>query len=261
MSENRDEDSDDSPPEHSEYQSSSLAEDGHKVLRRCAACGSADMAPEAAFDGTTIGSSHEHGLDYRCPACGAQAQIPDSGTIFMGGVYTLFWGAIGVWALWSGPLWYLRHIGYFTSEFDLPLMVFDAFFIVFTLAVAAFAAWFIWLVLVKPARTLMRHPVTGETGEKSPADEAASSATRRGALLSLFVYPAVLWVPLIATIWVLDQAGVDVRANDFAAYAALAILLAAAAALAKWLNARTDLMIVGMVLWLAGFVGLVFWWG
>ncbi|MBZ0215228.1 MAG: hypothetical protein K8F25_01625, partial [Fimbriimonadaceae bacterium] len=150
------------------------------------------MKPKATFTGTGMAASTQGGLIYRCPQCGVEAKISDSGALFMGLVYSLFWGSAGLWAFVSGPLWYARHASYFSTD-DLTFLLFDMVVIVFCIGVMALSGWIVWSFLLGPAITILLHPVTGENRVKTDRETAQSKLDRRTALLSLFVYPLLLW--------------------------------------------------------------------
>jgi len=234
-----------------------LPVDGHLEYRKCAACGHTKMTAQSAFSGTTMGDSHEHGLTYKCPDCGSVVDISDSGTFFMGAVFSLFWIAVGTWAFYAGPLWYLRHLSYF-DDYDPAFILLDAGTIILSVGAIAFSIWTVWISLLKPAIINLRHPVTGENRPKTSSEEGKERITRRTAILSLLVYPIVLWAMFLGIYWLLDALGFDIRGNDFYKYAGALVVLSIGAMLSRRLGANLGFMFVGMAIWLGVFVTALF---
>jgi len=238
-----------------------LPEGAQFAFRKCARCGNREMAPEAAFAKSGFAFAVEQGLVYACPQCGASAKILNAGGLFMGAVYSLFWGAAGLWAFVDGPLWYARHISYFSSDNVASYILLDVGVIVFSIAVMALSGWVIWSFLLSPLTTRLSHPVTGENRSKTDQETARAGRGRRNALLSLFVYPLALWVPLLVLLWVLDASGVDLHENKFVAYVGFGAVLGLAAPVGRALGANVAFTLVGMVIWLAVMVGVIFTFG
>ena len=238
-----------------------LPEDTHVQFRRCATCGAEDMRPETSFVGSGLGGSSEHGLTYKCESCGAEAKILDSGAFFMGTLYSLFWIAITGWALYEGPLWYIRHPNYFSGDYSLSFLPLDAGVILLSLAVAAFTGWFIWISLLGPLKTLIRHPVTGENRVQSAEEAAGRTRSKRAAFLSFFVYSLLLWAPLVGVFWALDAMGVDVQGNDVLTYGAVGAVLGLIVVLGRRYGANVGYAVAGMAFWLAVFIAVIFTYG
>lgn len=247
----------DEAEERSEFTTTELPEDAHMEYRRCKACGNNEMAPKASFAADGLTGTTEHGLQYKCPECGAEVKISDSGAIFMGAVYSLFWGAVGLWAFYEGPLWYLGNLSYFKTD-DIVFMVMDIGVVLFTSAVAAFSVWIIWTFLLKPVKIMLQHPVTSQNRERTQEENAGVTGNRRSALLSLFVYPLFIWVPVLALFWVVDAVGINIRDNEFIAYGTFGLVIAAAYPVGKRLGANPYYTFIGMALWMGAFVALIF---
>ncbi len=241
------------------YTHKSLPAGGHVQYRKCAACGATDMAPISAFAGTGTGGASETGLEYKCGTCGSEVKIADTGAFFMGGVYSLFWGAVSYWAFTQGILWYIRHPGYF-SDYRLSFLPLDLATIGLALGVIALTGWLFWTFLLGPLKALLAHPVTTESRAKTPEETAEVGRSRRSALLSFFVYPLFLWVPFLGIVWALDAMGVNLRDNEFMTYGGGGIVLALLAVLGKRFGANALYAFIGMVFWLAVFVTVIFTW-
>ncbi len=239
------------------YASSGMPEDGHIQFRKCAVCGCQEMKPTSSFKGTTIGSAGEQGLVYDCPECGKQVKISDSSALVTGVFYSLFWGAVGLWAFHSGPYWYLIHLGYFSAD-NLSFLLFDIVAILFYLAVIGFSGWIIWTFLIGPVKTLAQHPVTKENRMQSHAEVEDVQKSRRSALVSFFLYPLFLWAVLLGVFWALDAAGFDLRENEFIAYTGFGVMLAIGGMVAKRTGLNFTLAFFGMILWLAILITAIF---
>jgi hypothetical protein len=216
------------------------------------------MEPVSRFAGRDLGFSADRGLNYLCANCGSRTKIWDRGALFMGSIYSLFWSAVGVWAFLQGPYWYLRHISYFGGDYQLSFLVLDVGIILLSLATLAFSGWVLWTCLFSRLHVLVQYPVTSESRRKTREERVAEGEILRGALLSIFVYPILLWIPLLGLFWVFDAVGFDIQGNDFAKYAGIAIVLGLAVSLANRYGVSMVYSFVGMVLWLAIFVTVIF---
>ena len=246
------------PDDASSYEFLDISDDAHMRFRKCAACGHQRMKPIAAFAGDTMGTSSETGLAYACPDCEAEVMIPDSGGVFMGLIYSLFWGAVALFVFWQGPLWYIRHWSYMSADDGIGYLLIDFLIILLGLAVIGFCIWVIWLFLLRPLKTLILHPVTGENRTQSVEETAAAGTSRRNWLISLLVLPLLAWVPLLGILWGLDAVGLDLHDNKLPGYAALGAVLVLVAMAGKRFGSKPALTMIGMVLWLGVIVAAIF---
>ncbi len=242
----------------SQYIYTDQIEGGHIKFRKCAACGAREMRPNAAFVGEGLGGATEHGLNYTCPNCKTQVKIWDLGAFFMGSIYSLFWGAAGAWVFHQGPLWYMRHLSYFSNDYKLWYLPLDIGTILLSLAIVAFSSWIIWTYLLFPLKILLQHPVTGENRDKTRQERVDVSTNLRSALASFFLYSLLMWIPLIGVFWGLDIIGIDVQDNEFVKYTSIAVLLGLVVTAGKHLGVNVIYAFVGMVFWLAIFVAIIF---
>jgi hypothetical protein len=216
------------------------------------------MSAESNFIGTGQYGASEQGQKFVCPNCATEVDIRNSGSLFMGIVYSLFWSAVGLWAFIKGPLWYIQHAGYFGDEYGIKFHILDVVTIVLALVAMGFSSWAVWAFLLRPVVDHIKFPVVGETREKTPDEKKRQSKGRRNALLSLFVYPLAVWVPLLGSFWALDAVGVDIRDDGWVQYVALFALLGLIYSLSRRIGVNAYFVFVGMVIWLAAFVALVF---
>ncbi|PLX45319.1 MAG: hypothetical protein C0605_01145 [Hyphomicrobiales bacterium] len=229
---------------------------GHVLFRKCAACGSSDMAPETDFADSGAAGITDRGQIYLCPDCGARAPIRQPEAVFAGAVLSLFWAAIGYWAFTQGPLWYGRHFPIFIDKgFDLYLLM-DAGALLFYTLLLALSGWMIWQDLVQPVLIRLGHPASRESRTLTPGEQAHRRGSRRGAVLDFFVYSLLAWAPLIGLMLLLEWFGVDLHGE-----AGQFIMMALAFGGIMTLGRLRPLIFFGMVLWLAVFVAIVFWAG
>lgn len=242
----------------SEYVETELPKDSHIQLRRCTRCGAEDMKPKSSFVGTGLGGQNDRGLVYHCSSCGAEARVPDLGGLFMGALYSLFWGAVALFAIHQGPYWYIRHFEFLTYDDSLLYLVFDIAVNLFALAVVALSVWIIWTFFFKPAITLIKHPVVGENRARTEDEVADNRKSWRASLISFFILPLFLWAPLFGAIWLLDAAGVNVRENKSIILVCLVGLLGVVAVYGKRYRASAIYAFLGMAFWMAIFVWALF---
>ncbi len=231
---------------------------GHLKFRKCANCGSLDMTPDMSFHGTGLDGATDHGLNYKCPNCHKEIQIKDSGALFMGAMYSLFWGAVAYWVFLKGPYWYIKHASIILdNDFVLSYFLADVFVVLLSLAIIFFSTWIVWTFLLGPLTVLLQYPITHENRERSEKERSLKKSTRTKALVSFFILPLALWFVLIAIIWGLDFAGIDVR-EGFVKYVAIIGLLGFIGLLSKRIGANAIYAFVGMAFWLAIFLFVVF---
>ena len=216
------------------------------------------MRPVSRFAGSQLGNSADYGLNYQCPECGVEAKIWDSGALFMGGVFSLFWGIIGFYAFYSGILWYLFNFFDLDYKDGIDLFLLDFISVLFYLAVVAFSCWTVWENLIKPLKILMQYPVTVENRSKSLEEVCLDKKSKQQALLSFFVYSLFLWVALLGTFWLLDYLGVAIQENEFIKYAAVGVIFSLVFTLNKRYGGNIVYIFVGMVFWLMLFVTAIF---
>ncbi len=216
------------------------------------------MKAESHFVATGQYGQGDQGQKYICPDCGTEVLIRDSGSLFMGVVYSLFWSAVGLWALIKGPIWYIQHSGYFSGDYGIDLLLFDGFVVLLALAVAAFSCWIVWTFLLKPLRDRVRFPIVGEIRERTETERKSLATERRDAVLSLLVYPLGIWIVLIGLSWGLETLDVNIKISDTAKFIGVGLLLAGIFALANKIGIRAYYFFVGLVFWLAIIVLLIF---
>jgi len=216
------------------------------------------MAPGSRFGGTGFQESVDQGVEYQCPQCGAKVPIRDTGALLSGGLISAFWLAIGGWALWAGPLWYLRNARYFAGENDFDLYLFDGILSLLAVGVFAVACWYAWTEFLAPLRNVRRHPVAGRLREPTADERREQSRARRTLVLSVLVLPLGLWAVLLVAIWLLSLTGLDLRENTAVKYIAVAVLVGAVFSLGRKSRINAPLLMAGMAGWLAVFVAVIF---
>ena len=241
-----------------EYETREIADDDHMDFRRCRSCGCEEMRAETTFRSTGLTASTDNGLNYECPQCGAQVRIRNGASIFLGAVISLFWGAVGIWAFWSGPLWYIQHFSYHSEGYGFPLLLIDIVFFLLGLGVFALGMWTVWSFFVAPMLVFLRHPVVGQNRSLTTSEITTRTRARRDMLLSLLAYPMVLWAFLIGILWTLDAVGLNAADNAAVKTALVGGLLGGVYLLARRIGVNAFFMFVGMVIWLVVFVAVVF---
>jgi hypothetical protein len=246
------------PTEPDDWVKTAIEDGSHIQYRKCAACGSQDMAPVELFHGQGLNSLTEYGVEYRCPDCVAQVPVRAPGALLAGGVYAFFWGAIGIWAFYQGPLWYYQHFAYFLEEYNTSFILLDLGAMAFYCGLIALALWIAWKDMYVPLKIWIQHPVTRENRAKSSEETAASALNLRMALMSLLVFPLLVWAVLLGAFWLLDAFGFDLRDNAFVKFAGMAFIFGASAAIGKRFNTNRALVFLGMVIWLVVFITILF---
>ncbi|MBL4786627.1 MAG: hypothetical protein JKY49_14510 [Cohaesibacteraceae bacterium] len=233
---------------------------GHVQLRHCAKCNCNEMKPVSAFSEEGLGGLTEHGMDFRCPQCNFEVEIPQTSSLFVGALIAVFWVAVGVWQFVEGPLWYAT-----TYEFILQsswdLLIMDALYLLFTLAVIGLSGWTCWHFLLQPLNLLRLHPVTGENRPWSHDEQFANSKRRRRRLLEFLFWPALFFGALLGVYWALDFTGFDIRDNDLVKYGAAAVVFTGAAITVRSLKLNAAMIFLGVVFWFAVVIGMVFYLG
>ena len=217
------------------------------------------MVPISQFRDASLGGITSFGHNYECSQCGAQVDIRAGSSLVSGGFIGLIAAIIGWWALNSGPIWYATHLSYFSIEdYRFSMMALDLLAILFYSFVAIFAAWLVWIEFVQPVKTRLLHRTTGENRAKSKAENTAQSKSRKKTLASFFIFPFLVYIPLIAGIWLLDAGGIDIRGNELYKFLAITGVFAGAMLLAKRFRIEFSLVFFGMVFWMAILVTAIF---
>jgi hypothetical protein len=130
-------------------------------------------------------------------------------------------------------------------------------FVLYSL-VAIYGVWSLWSEIISPIKTIVQHPVTGENRKMNDQETAASKKSGTMQLSAFFLFPLVVYIPLLGGIWLLDTAGIDVRKDEIYKFIVLAGTFAFAIFLAKRFKVEFGLVFFGMVFWMAAFVGVIF---
>jgi hypothetical protein len=233
--------------------------DPYFKFRRCKVCASKDMAPvgfyrEEGMDGIT-----SFGQLYECPQCQAQVKIRAISAFIAGTFMALFGAAIFWWGFTSGPLHYATSIGsdYFI-DFEFYFLIFDIIAFLFYTAIAAAGAWLVWSELYVPLRDVFTHPITHLSRDKTSEEQIASKRLRRMSLISFFIFPFVIYLPLIGAFLILDKLGMDVRDSYLAKIMAMGGLIGGTILLAKRFKVEPVLVFIGMAFWMIALIIFIF---
>ena len=217
------------------------------------------MEPVSAIRETGFIAMTTFGQVYRCPECNAEVKIRAPASIVTGSIFAAFVAAIGWLAFVNGPYWYVTNLSYFSLEsYEFHMIFIDLLIFVLYSLVAIYAVWSLWSEIISPIKTIAQHPVSGENRAMNDEETVHSNKSRTMQLSAFFLFPLVVYVPLLGGIWLLDIAGIDVRNNEIYKFVVLAGTFAFAIFLAKRFKVEFGLVFFGMVFWMAAFVGLIF---
>lgn len=217
------------------------------------------MIASVQISGDDSPGGTEKGQMFTCPDCATEVQIRDIGALFVGGVISAFWLAVGYYAFIKGPLWYFRHWEYmFDDGFRVSFLLMDGFVLLLSLGAIVLSGWVSWTFLLSPLRDRALNPVVGENRKRSTNETVEIQTSRRQALMAFFVYPLAIWIPLLGVIYSLDLMNVDMRGNGIGKNALVFGLLALIYYLARRIGSRAYYAFIGMAFWLAVIVGLIF---
>ncbi|MCP4183771.1 MAG: hypothetical protein GY761_10710 [Hyphomicrobiales bacterium] len=231
----------------------------HINYRRCSNCKHDKMEPVSRISETGFIAMTTFGQVYRCPECAAEVKIRAPASIISGSIFAAFVAAIGWLAFINGPYWYATHLSYFSlNSYEFYMVFIDLLVFVLYSLVAIYGAWSLWSEIILPIKTIVLHPATGENRKMNDQETAGSKKSRNMQLLAFFLFPLVVYIPLLGGIWLLDTAGIDVRNDETYKFIMLAGTFAFAIFLAKRFKVEFGLVFFGMVFWMATVVSIIF---
>jgi hypothetical protein len=119
------------------------------------------MAAVANTKGSGPMGGSENGQLFKCPDCGTEVVIRDKAALFIGGVISAFWLAVGYWAFLKGPYWYATGFATLISgDRDTDFLIIDIFVLLLSLGAMALSVWVFWIFLLSPLRKRLRNPIS-----------------------------------------------------------------------------------------------------
>ena len=247
------------PPDDLQINDDGEDADQHVKFRRCSNCSNDQMAPVSEISETGFIAMTTFGQVYRCPQCAAEAKIRAPASIVTGSIFAIIVAAVGCLAFINGPYWYATNLSYFSlNSYEFYMVFLDLLVFVLYSLVAIYGAWSVWSEIISPIKTIVQHPVTGENRKMNDEESAGSKKSRTMQLSAFFLFPLVVYIPLLGGIWLLDTAGIDVRSDEIYKFVTLAGTFAFAIFLARRFKVEFGLVFFGMVFWMAAFVGVIF---
>jgi hypothetical protein len=231
----------------------------HTNYRRCSNCKHDKMEPVSEISETGFIAMTTFGQVYKCPECAAEVKIRAPASIVTGSIFAMIVAAVGWLAFVNGPYWYATNLSYFSlNSYEFYMVFIDLLVFVLYSLVAIYGAWSLWSEIISPIKTIVQHPVTGENRKMNDQESAGSKKSGTMQLSAFFLFPLVVYIPLLGGIWLLDTAGIDVRKDEIYKFIVLAGTFAFAIFLAKRFKVEFGLVFFGMVFWMAAFVGVIF---
>ena len=158
----------------------SIKDEKYIHFRRCSKCGNEKMASVKEYKYEKLSSLNSSGMLYACAQCNSQVKIRSISSILTGLFIALIVGAVGIWAFLEGPYWYATHWTYFDeSDFKFSFVILDLLALLFYIALICAALWLIWIELILPLVTIIRHPSTGENREQNQSEKLLLLNLRR----------------------------------------------------------------------------------
>ncbi|MFT5004655.1 MAG: hypothetical protein ACI8YI_000261 [Paracoccaceae bacterium] len=220
------------------------------------------MVASSLLSGVGSPGGTKKGQLFNCRDCDTKVLIRDKGALFLGAVISAFWLIAAYFALIKGPLWYYRDWEHLVSSgSNSSFLLLDGLFALLSLGLIGLSLWVFWAFLLSPLRDRSLNPVIGENRARSFAEATDIRANRRQAMLAFFVYPLVIWVPLLALLYSMDMMNIDMRGNGIGKNALVFGLLALIYYLARRIGIRAHYALIGMAFWLVVFVSVVFIFG
>ncbi len=210
------------------------------------------MASVKEYKYEKLSRLNSSGILYACSQCDSQIEIRSVSSVITGLFIALIAGVVGIWAFLQGPYWYATHFAYFDeNDFNFSFIILDLIALLFYCALICLALWLIWIELILPLVTIIRHPSTGENREKNQNEKAIAAKSTKMKLISFLVFPLLIYVPLFLSIWLLDKTGFDIRDNQTFKYIAMAGVFLGVGLLARRFKSEFTLIFGGMIFWMA----------
>ncbi len=210
------------------------------------------MASVKEYKNENLSSLNSSGMLYACTQCNSQVKIRNVSSIFTGLFVALIAGVVGIWAFLQGPYWYATHLAYFDgSDFKPSFIILDLLALLFYIALICAALWLIWIELISPLMTIIRHPSTGENREQNQNEKAIAAKSTKMKLISFLAFPLLIYAPLFLSIWLLDKIGFDIRDNQAFKYIAMAGVFLGVGLLTRRFKSEFTLIFGGMIFWMA----------